>query len=97
MKGAKARSLSHSSVDVDECSVAQGYNDAIIDEELSKFLEIELSNAKCDKVRKLMSSAKKVLSSKYGAKQLMHHCMKDLRWNRWSSGKMTMEMRMIKS
>ena len=64
MKGSKARSLNYATIDVDDCGVPLTSEYTNLDDDLCKFLEMEVFNSKYEKVRKLMNWSRQILSSK---------------------------------
>ena len=50
---------------VDDCRTSSTSEGAMLDNDSFKFLDVELSNTKFEKVRKLMNKGKKIMSSKH--------------------------------
>ena len=65
MKGSKVRSMNYANVDVDDCGVPSTAEGISLDKDLCQYLEMELSNAKYNKVRKLANKANQMMSSKH--------------------------------
>ena len=59
MKGSKARSLNYATADADDCGLPSASEGIKLDDDLCKFLDMELSNSKYEKVKKLMNKGKK--------------------------------------
>ena len=65
IKGSKARSMNYDNVNVDDCGVPSTAEGISLDKDFCQYLEMELSNAKCNKVRKLAIKANQMMSSKH--------------------------------
>ena len=61
----KAKVLNYDIVDADDCGLPQTAEDSIIDDELSKILDTELSDGKHKQPIKMMEHGKDVLLSKH--------------------------------
>ena len=65
MKDSKVRSMNYTNADADNCGVPLAAEDISLDKDLCQYLEIELSSAKYNKVRKLANKANQMMSSKH--------------------------------
>ena len=64
MKGCNARSMNYSNIGVDDCVTPSTSEGLTLDDDSCNFLDMELSNAKFERVRKLMNKGKEIISSK---------------------------------
>ena len=64
MKGSKVRSMNYGNIDADDCGMPSTSKGATLNGKFCKFLEIELSNSKFPKLRKLSNKGKQVIISK---------------------------------
>ena len=56
--------MNHSNTDVDDCGTPSTSEGVTLDDDLCTFLDVELSNAKLEKVRKFMNKEKEIKSIK---------------------------------
>ena len=64
IKGSKVRSINHTNANVDDCGAPSTAEGISLDKDFYQYLEMELLNAKCNKVRKLAIKANQMMSSK---------------------------------
>ena len=83
MKGHDVRSMNRASVDVDDCGALSASEGVTLDDDSCDFLDTELSDAKFEKVRKLMSKGKQAKSSKRVMRKNMSTSLREVLKTKW--------------